>query len=114
MAAYRFAFPDAHFALEDQIVEADKVVSRWTARSSRSKVSCQLGRWLTNMSGPMDSGASTSALRVPQAKSSVRGLTLRSGSHTFPTGHRLAIEMPYPSSMSPPRSASRSVWWARW
>jgi len=32
--AYHFAFPDAQFALEDQIAEADKVVSRWSARGT--------------------------------------------------------------------------------
>ena len=34
VAAYRFAFPDARFAVEDQIAEADKVVSRWTVRGT--------------------------------------------------------------------------------
>src|SRR5215216_1466665 len=34
VAAYRFAFPDARFALEDQIAEGDTVVSRWTARGT--------------------------------------------------------------------------------
>jgi len=34
VAAYRFAFPDARFAVEDQIAEGDKVVSRWTARGT--------------------------------------------------------------------------------
>ena len=27
---YRAAFPDIHFTIEDQIAEADKVVTRWT------------------------------------------------------------------------------------
>jgi hypothetical protein len=75
-----------------------------TVCSSRScsKVSCQLGRWFTNKSGPTGSGTKTSAIRVPQAKSAVRDVTLRSGSHTSPSGQRLAIEMPCPSSISPP------------
>jgi steroid delta-isomerase-like uncharacterized protein len=34
VAAYRFAFPDARFVVEDQIAEGDKVVSRWTARGT--------------------------------------------------------------------------------
>jgi steroid delta-isomerase-like uncharacterized protein len=34
VAAYRFAFPDARFAVEDQIAEGDRVVSRWTARGT--------------------------------------------------------------------------------
>ena len=33
-AAYRSAFPDARFVVEDQIAEGDKVVSRWTARGT--------------------------------------------------------------------------------
>jgi len=34
VAAYRSAFPDARFAVEDQIAEGDTVVSRWTARGT--------------------------------------------------------------------------------
>lgn len=34
VAAYRFAFPDSRFAVEDRIAEGDKVVSRWTARGT--------------------------------------------------------------------------------
>lgn len=32
--ALRAAFPDMHFAIEDQIAEGDKVVTRWTARGT--------------------------------------------------------------------------------
>jgi len=34
VAAYRAAFPDVRFAVEDQIAEGDKVVTRWTARGT--------------------------------------------------------------------------------
>jgi predicted ester cyclase len=34
VATYRAAFPDARFAVEDQIAEGDKVVTRWTARGT--------------------------------------------------------------------------------
>jgi steroid delta-isomerase-like uncharacterized protein len=34
VAAYRFAFPDARFAVEDQIAQGDKVVSRWSAKGT--------------------------------------------------------------------------------
>ena len=34
VAAYRLAFPDARFAVEDQIAQGDKVVSRWSARGT--------------------------------------------------------------------------------
>jgi steroid delta-isomerase-like uncharacterized protein len=33
-ATLRKAFPDIHFTIEDQIVEGDKVVTRWTARGT--------------------------------------------------------------------------------
>jgi hypothetical protein len=62
----------------------------------------------------MGSGAKISAMIAPQAKSAALGVTFRSGSHTSPMGQRLAMEMPCPSSMSLPLSASLSVWWARW
>lgn len=32
--ALRKAFPDIHFAIEDQIAEGDRVVTRWTARGT--------------------------------------------------------------------------------
>ncbi len=35
VATYRAAFPDARFAVEDQIAEGDKVVTRWTARGTQ-------------------------------------------------------------------------------
>jgi steroid delta-isomerase-like uncharacterized protein len=35
VSMYRAAFPDAHFTLEDQIVEENKVVTRWTARGTQ-------------------------------------------------------------------------------
>lgn len=35
VATYRAAFPDAHFMVEDQIAEEDKVVTRWTARGAQ-------------------------------------------------------------------------------
>ena len=31
---YRTAFPDAHYTVEDQLAEGDKVVTRWTARGT--------------------------------------------------------------------------------
>src|SRR3972149_11089421 len=31
VTVYRNAFPDAHFTIDEQIVEGDKVVTRWTA-----------------------------------------------------------------------------------
>ncbi len=31
---YRTAFPDAHYTVEDQIAEGDKVVTRWSARGT--------------------------------------------------------------------------------
>ncbi len=31
ISAFRTAFPDIHFTIEDQIAEGNKVVSRWTA-----------------------------------------------------------------------------------
>jgi steroid delta-isomerase-like uncharacterized protein len=34
VAVYRFAFPDARFAVEDQIAQGDRVVSRWSARGT--------------------------------------------------------------------------------
>ena len=34
VAAYRSAFPDTRFVVDDQISEGDKVVSRWTARGT--------------------------------------------------------------------------------
>jgi steroid delta-isomerase-like uncharacterized protein len=34
VAAYRLAFPDARFPVEDQIAQGDKVVSRWSARGT--------------------------------------------------------------------------------
>lgn len=34
VATYRAAFPDARFAVEDQIAEGSKVVTRWTARGT--------------------------------------------------------------------------------
>jgi predicted ester cyclase len=35
-SAYRGAFPDVHFTIEDQIVEGDKVVTRWTGRGTNT------------------------------------------------------------------------------
>lgn len=35
-ATYHEAFPDLHFTLEDQIVEGDKVVTRWTAHGTNT------------------------------------------------------------------------------
>src|SRR5258708_38790121 len=29
---YRTAFPDAHYTVEDQLAQGDKVVTRWSAR----------------------------------------------------------------------------------
>ncbi|HEV8390651.1 MAG TPA: ester cyclase [Dongiaceae bacterium] len=34
VAAFRAAFPDLHFTIEDQIAEGDVVVTRWTARGT--------------------------------------------------------------------------------
>ena len=34
VSMYRSAFPDARFTIEDQIVEGDKVVTRWTAHGT--------------------------------------------------------------------------------
>jgi steroid delta-isomerase-like uncharacterized protein len=34
VAGYRRAFPDAHSAVEDQVAEDDKVVTRWSARGT--------------------------------------------------------------------------------
>jgi steroid delta-isomerase-like uncharacterized protein len=34
VAAYRTAFPDVHFTIEDQIAEGDTVVTRYTARGT--------------------------------------------------------------------------------
>jgi steroid delta-isomerase-like uncharacterized protein len=34
VSMYRSAFPDTHFAIEAQIAEGDKVVTRWTARGT--------------------------------------------------------------------------------
>ena len=31
---YRTAFPDAHYTVEDQLAEGDKVVTRWSARGT--------------------------------------------------------------------------------
>jgi steroid delta-isomerase-like uncharacterized protein len=36
IATYRGAFPDVQFTLEDQLVDGDKVVTRWTARGSNT------------------------------------------------------------------------------
>ena len=33
-AALREAFPDLHFTIEDQVAEADRAVTRWTARGT--------------------------------------------------------------------------------
>ena len=35
-ASLRSAFPDIHFAIEDQIAEKDKVVIRWSARATHT------------------------------------------------------------------------------
>ena len=35
-ASLRQAFPDLHVAIEDQIAEGDKVVTRWTARGTHT------------------------------------------------------------------------------
>ncbi len=32
---YRTAFPDLHFTLEDQVVEGDKIVTRWTVQGTQ-------------------------------------------------------------------------------
>jgi predicted ester cyclase len=34
VAGYRRAFPDSHSAVEDQVAEDDKVVTRWRARGT--------------------------------------------------------------------------------
>jgi len=34
VSRFRTAFPDIHYTLEDEIVERDKVVTRWTARAT--------------------------------------------------------------------------------
>ena len=34
VTAYRNAFPDVHFTIDDQIAEGDKVVTRWTAQGT--------------------------------------------------------------------------------
>lgn len=34
VAMLRRAFPDLHFTIEDQLVDGDKVVTRWTARGT--------------------------------------------------------------------------------
>ena len=34
VTAYRNAFPDVHFTIDDQITEGDKVVTRWTAEGT--------------------------------------------------------------------------------
>jgi steroid delta-isomerase-like uncharacterized protein len=34
VSAYRSAFPDIHFTIEDQFAEGDRVVARWTARGT--------------------------------------------------------------------------------
>ena len=34
VAAYRFAFPDARFVVEDQIAQGEKVATRWSARGT--------------------------------------------------------------------------------
>ncbi len=36
VATYRGAFPDVHFTIEDQIVEGDKVVTRWTGQGTNT------------------------------------------------------------------------------
>jgi predicted ester cyclase len=37
VAGYREAFPDACSTVEDQVAEADKVVTRWRARGTRDR-----------------------------------------------------------------------------
>jgi steroid delta-isomerase-like uncharacterized protein len=37
MQAYRDAFPNLSFTVEDQVAEADRVVTRWTARGTHLK-----------------------------------------------------------------------------
>ena len=34
VAMYRTAFPDYHAAIDDQVAEGDKVVTRWTVRGT--------------------------------------------------------------------------------
>ena len=36
VAALRAGFPDLHIAIEDQIAEGDRVVTRWTARGTHT------------------------------------------------------------------------------
>jgi len=36
MAKFHAAFPDAHFTVEEQIAEGDKVVARWTLRATQA------------------------------------------------------------------------------
>ena len=36
MARFHAAFPDAHFNVEEQIAEGDKVVVRWTLRATQA------------------------------------------------------------------------------
>jgi steroid delta-isomerase-like uncharacterized protein len=36
VGAYRTALPDAQFAIEDQIAEGDRVVTRWSARGTNT------------------------------------------------------------------------------
>ena len=36
IAIYRTAFPDIHIAIEDQVAEGDKVVTRWTAGATHT------------------------------------------------------------------------------
>jgi predicted ester cyclase len=35
MAAFRTAFPDLHFTIEDMVAEGDEVVVRWSLRGTR-------------------------------------------------------------------------------
>ena len=37
VSTYQTAFPDAHWAVEDQIAEGDKVVTRWTATGTHQR-----------------------------------------------------------------------------
>ena len=36
ISAYRNAFPDLHFTIDEQIAEGDKVVTRWTAHGTHN------------------------------------------------------------------------------
>ncbi len=36
VATYRGAFPDIHYAIDDQIAQGDRVVTRWTARATNT------------------------------------------------------------------------------